>query len=510
MAEPGHNALQADYRLHWYIIKGILGQGGFGITYLGFDPNLNQDVAIKEYLPATFASRAADSTVVPLSDTLREQFDWGLTRFISEGQTLAKFDHPSIVRVASVFEANNTAYMVMRYEQGEALSTILNREKTLDEDTLTKMLFAILDGLEQVHATGFIHRDIKPANIYIRKDGSPVLLDFGSARQALSAHTQTLTTMVSPGYAPFEQYYSSSSQQGPWTDIYALGATLYRAATGVAPMAAVDRSKTILNNAGDFMPPVTDLVDDRFSSTFLEAIDHALAFREQERPQSIADWRRDFDRNRTSNAAAVEQTAVQTPEVATSVLAKTLVLAPTEDEPETEVYRATEATAPRQDDQPTRKPYLRAAIAACIVVVIAVVALLNIAPESTSAKLTIVEQLARAREAYRAKDYQTAADLFHPIAASGNGEAQYQIGVRYTVGHGVEQSYQNAIKWFEEAQRQGLPNAAYNLGVLLESGKPSTPDLDRAVSLYQQAAAAGIRQADERLRRLGHQRGTSN
>jgi len=290
MVKFHRNALQPGHRVQWYEVAGVLGQGGFGITYLALDSNLDQRVAVKEYLPVELAARDADGTVHPVSGEHAAGFAWGLERFVSEARTLARFDHPNIVRVLTVFEANRTAYMVMRFEEGQALSAMLG-EQGLAEERLLAIALALIDGLSEVHAAGFIHRDIKPANIYIRADGSPVLLDFGSARQALGVHTQTLTSMVSPGYAPYEQYMSDAAQQGPWTDIYALGATLYRAACGTAPMAAVDRSKPILHGSGDFLVPAAQLAAGRYSPAFLAAIDHALAFRESERPQTLEQWR---------------------------------------------------------------------------------------------------------------------------------------------------------------------------------------------------------------------------
>jgi Serine/threonine protein kinase len=214
------NSLKPGHKLHWYRIEKILGQGGFGITYLAHDFNLDRQVAIKEYLPIELAVREGDFSIHPVSEDHGEKFRWGRDRFITEARTLAKFKHPNIVHVLNVFEANNTAYMVMEYEQGESLQDILSRRKTLEEAELINILIPVLGGLQKVHEAGFIHRDIKPANIFIRMDGSPVLLDFGSARQALGIATQTLTSLVSPGYAPYEQYYSKSDQQGPWTDIY--------------------------------------------------------------------------------------------------------------------------------------------------------------------------------------------------------------------------------------------------------------------------------------------------
>lgn len=295
MDKTHRNSLQPGYKLQWYKIKEILGQGGFGITYLAHDMNLDEDVAIKEFLPIELAMREGDFSIHPLSDGHKKNYEWGLDRFIKEARTLTKFKHPNIVRVRSVFKENNTAYMVMEYEHGESLQEILTRRKKLDEAELINIIIPLLGGLEIVHETGFIHRDIKPANIFIRKDGSPLLLDFGSARQALGEETKTLTSLVSPGYAPFEQYYSKSDEQGPFTDIYGLGATLYRAVTGVSPMDAVDRSKSILQNSTDSIVTASEIAKGQYSERFLAAIDHAMKFKPEERPQTVPEWKREFE-----------------------------------------------------------------------------------------------------------------------------------------------------------------------------------------------------------------------
>src|SRR6185436_4576306 len=199
------------FRLHEYRIDAILGQGGFGIAYAATDVNLNASVVIKEYLPEGFAYRAEDYTVSARTDEDQDFYQSGLDSFLVEARTLATFRHPNIVRVARFFEANNTAYMVLEYERGESLRTWWRDHFQLPERELLSLLLPLLDGLAVVHEAGFLHRDIKPDNISVRKeDGSLVLLDFGSARQAKSEADEA--PIVTPGYGPIEQY--EGSQQG--------------------------------------------------------------------------------------------------------------------------------------------------------------------------------------------------------------------------------------------------------------------------------------------------------
>ena len=300
------DALPPHFRMHWYTLERVLGQGGFGITYLARDTNLDQLVAIKEYLPVEVAARRQDGAVQSRGNGQRERYRWGLERFIQEARTLARFDHPNIVRVHSVFEFNGTAYMVMRFEEGENFGSLLERRGTLPEKDVLRILLPVLDGLELVHNAGFIHRDIKPDNIHIRADGSPVLLDFGSARHALGK-ARTLTILVAPGYAPFEQYHSSSENQGPWTDIYGLSATCYRAIAGAPPLDAITRSKGILGSTREVLVPAVAVGSGRYSGQLLAAIDHALAFAEKDRPQSIAEWRRELRGETMASGMAMAQ-----------------------------------------------------------------------------------------------------------------------------------------------------------------------------------------------------------
>lgn len=278
------NALQADAMLQEYRIDSVLGAGGFGMTYLGVDTHLEKYVAIKEYLPTELAMRAADGTVVPLTSEREADYRWGLERFILEARTLAKFNHPNIVRVSRFFEANGTGYMVMDYESGAPLTQRLKQEPPLDEKALKRLVEPLLDGLRVVHAAGFLHRDIKPDNIFVREGEDPVLIDFGAARQAIGGATRSLTAVLTPGFAPMEQY-ASNGRQGPWTDLYAFGGVLFRAVTGRNPPDAVSRLKS--DSVGESLARVRG----RYSEPFLRAIEWALTLDDKARPQDIPAWR---------------------------------------------------------------------------------------------------------------------------------------------------------------------------------------------------------------------------
>ena len=282
--QPLH-ALPQGYRLQEYELVRVLGFGGFGMTYLGFDHNLDKAVAIKEYLPSDIAIRTADRSVAPQASNFRGDFQWGLERFLGEARTLARFDHRHIIKVYRFFEAHGTGYIVMEYAEGETLSAHLERKGPLSEAELKAILYPLLDGLEVVHGADFLHRDIKPGNIVLRDvDGSPVLLDFGAARQAVGAKSRSVTSIVTPGYAPIEQY-STRGRQGAWTDLYALGGVCYRALTGDVPEDATDRMRD------DPLVPVAQRCAGRVSEAFLSAVDWALSVDEGARPQNVGAWR---------------------------------------------------------------------------------------------------------------------------------------------------------------------------------------------------------------------------
>jgi serine/threonine protein kinase len=292
------SALPLGSMLSDYLLESILGQGGFGITYLATDTMLKRKVAVKEYYPREFAIREGTLRVhASGSESDHETFKWGLQRFLEEARLLARFDHPNIIPVRRFFEANGTAYLVMDYCEGESLEELLNKGKKWSTAELIKLTDSLFDALDKIHASHFLHRDIKPANIFIQKMGNPVLLDFGAARQELISHSKSVTSLASPGYAAFEQY-STSTSQGPYTDIYGLGATLYRIVTGEKPFDAPDR---ILD---DTLIPASEKVAGKYPISILSAIDKAIEVRPNQRPQTISELRTLFkvdERNALGN-----------------------------------------------------------------------------------------------------------------------------------------------------------------------------------------------------------------
>ncbi len=281
VALPSGTELAGDFR-----IKKVLGAGGFGITYLADELALARQVTIKEYFPTDYAARKDEMKAFPRSKDCAADYKWGLERFIEEAQTLARFDHPNIVRVYRYFRANNTGYMVLQFEEGGSFKAWLRGLGRAPRQTeLDALLAPLLDALELIHKGEFLHRDIAPDNIIVRKDKSPVLIDFGSARGEIGPQSRTVSALVKPGYSPYEQYASTSRQQGPWTDIYALAATFYQAVTGKRPPDAPSRM------VRDEYVSARDAAIGSYRAGFLAALDKALLLEVGERPQSIAEWR---------------------------------------------------------------------------------------------------------------------------------------------------------------------------------------------------------------------------
>jgi formylglycine-generating enzyme required for sulfatase activity/serine/threonine protein kinase len=288
MSEEYRNALPKGTTIDTYRIESVLGEGGFGITYLVRELNLEKLFAMKELLPDGIAMRRTGDTSYVESKSQSAEGDFAATRkyFISEARILAKMNHPAVVGVQRLMEANGTCYMVMDYVEGDTLGDHLKKRGGVlsGADEFKQIFYPLMSGLEILHDQGIIHRDIKPGNIMVKPDGSPILLDFGAATQ-VQAKTMTITQMLSAGYSPFEQY-TSRAKQGPYTDIYALGATMLKCITGKKPDDASDRMHE------DRHQPLCDneTYVAAYGKPMLAAVDASLRMNAKERPQTVAEW----------------------------------------------------------------------------------------------------------------------------------------------------------------------------------------------------------------------------
>ena len=272
--------------LHDYRIEDVLGSGGFGITYRARDKRLDTTVAIKEYFPRLLAYRRDDQTVISRNDGANGDnlYAWGRSKFRQEADSLAQLQHSNIVGVNHMFEANNTSYMVLDYIDGGSMKDWLKQIKRLPEQhELDALMAPLLSALNAMHGKGLLHRDIAPKNIMLAKPFKPVLIDFGAVRLLVAQHSQTVANMLTPGYAPCEQY--SNRGQGPWTDVYALAATFYDAINGSPPVDATERL------VEDSNKPAAVIGRGRYHPQFLAAIDWGLKPKPQDRPQTIEQWR---------------------------------------------------------------------------------------------------------------------------------------------------------------------------------------------------------------------------
>jgi hypothetical protein len=453
------SALPIGSRLETYEIKDILGVGGFGITYKGYDHSLHCDVAIKEYLPHGLALRTGDgSTVVPKSSNDQKYYDYGLKRFLDEARILAKFKERAIVRVSRFLEANGTAYLVMDYEDGESLAQYLARSGVLSETEIRAILVPILEGLRAVHAKEVLHRDIKPGNIFLRQGGPPVLLDFGAARQALGEQTRTMTGIVTPGYAPIEQY-GQLGKQGPWTDLYALGATLYHCVVGKAPLEAPDRVAALQEGAPDPLKRAVEAGAGRYSAELLAAIDWMLAPNAKDRPQSAEQV---LARLQGLPAGAAPASS------APNAFPKTQVLG---------AAAAPVASAPSAPP-PTREQI--AAFKSCQ----------EIAARGDAAaqyQLGMLHAYGRGT----ARDEAMAAEWLEKAAAQGHVGAQCKLGLMLARGVGMAKDEHAAAEWLRKAAEQGEIAAQFNLGMMYAHGLGVSQDISQATHWYRLAANRG-------------------
>jgi len=287
--------LSAGSQINGYKIREVLGMGGLGITYRAHDSKLDREVAIREYLPTAYALRHINFSVKPISGEHKNRYEQGLANFLDVANSLNQFSHENIVKVHSVVEANDTAYMVMECEHGVGLDAIIDQCDTLEQNHQIQIFFPLFDGLKKIHELGFVHLSIKPSNIRIRENGSPVLLDFGSSRQIESHQPIESTALLNQGYMPLEQYSADYGRQGPWTDIYSLAAIMYQGVTGTKPDEALIRSDYLLRSQSDTVQPLLAAKHPTYKQSFLSALHSGLTLQPELRPQNLTLWQLLFD-----------------------------------------------------------------------------------------------------------------------------------------------------------------------------------------------------------------------
>ena len=321
-----------------YTIEGVLGQGGFGITYLGMDELHKKKVAIKEFFPQGIVTRNIEyeDTVTVTLVGEKENYDKGKERFLKEAQTMAMFSKDKgIVKALDFFEINNTAYIVMEYLEGVTLKQYLRENKRIAAEDLVELLVPLIEALDEIHSQGLIHRDISPDNIMVLPDGRIKLMDFGAARDYTEFGEKSLSIVLKPGYAPPEQY-QTHGVQGPWTDIYALCATMYKCITGENPPDAIERvMDDHLKKISAFGIPVLPQIE--------EAIIKGMSVAANDRYQNVGDFCEDLYggyEERSVSGAEENQSQVETESAEQSVEAKTDML---KDEVPQGKYSTTEA-----------------------------------------------------------------------------------------------------------------------------------------------------------------------
>ncbi len=285
--------LSPGWDIYGYRINGVLGQGDYWLTYLANDLTLGRAAIITEYMPSEIAIRDPRGVIHSASAEHDAEYHAGLDCFRIDAKTLTTIRHHNIVQFLDSFDANNSAYLIVAHEQGKNLEQLFD-SSNMEEEELLAIMSPILDGIEAIHAKGYIHRYIQPSNIIVRPDGRPVLTGFNPGAGALFKPTSTATKHFPPGFAPIELHYGDSELQGAWTDIYSLAATLYQALLGVAPADALKRCREIVQNRADPLMSAPEVGQGHYSNAFLKAIDHALCFFPTQRPLTVAAWRTEF------------------------------------------------------------------------------------------------------------------------------------------------------------------------------------------------------------------------
>ncbi|MEY8687938.1 protein kinase [Bacteroides sp. AN502(2024)] len=451
-----------------YKIEKVLGQGGFGITYLASQELLDRKVCIKEFFYKEYCERDEATSHVTLgTQSNREVVERFMTKFIKEARTISQLNHPHIIRIHDIFKENNTAYYVMEYIEGESLAERVNRDGMLSEAEAVDYIRQVADALSYIHGKNLLHLDIKPGNIMVDCSGHVILIDFGLSKQYDFGGDQTSTTPVgiSHGYAPMEQYnVGGVSNFSPQTDIYSLGATLYKLVTGDTPPQASD----VLNEGLPALPP-------RLSDGVKNAIECAMQVKKKDRPRDVDAFVSLLDVHNSSVLEEKHQSSetVYEEEEETKMIQAEDVKGTVHSEPQAII-----TDTKKKESGKHKKVWF-------------LVCLLGITGVFFSIRPFAEDLYQKGIEYYENSLYAEAIPYFEKAAKKGNASAQFKLGVCYAYGEGVDKNPVKAVEWFRKAAEQGHAKAQFNLGVCYANGEGVDKNPGKAVEWYRKAAEQG-------------------
>ena len=506
-----------------YHVESILGIGGFGITYKAHDDTLDCTVVIKEYLPEECGARDGDSISVIPRTNREDDYHYGLEKYLEEARVLAKFKNPNIVKVTNFIKANGTAYIIMDFEDGIALDEWLKKKSdSVDEKSILQIIVPVLKGLTEVHKAGLLHRDIKPGNIFLRKEGGPLLIDFGAARQALGEQSKSISAIISMGYAPPEQY-TTRGKQGPYTDLYAVGAVLYKLITGETPIDSVDRSHEMADEEPDPLTPCVEAGKGKVADWLCALTDRMLQLRAKNRPQTAEEVLLVLEKQIADIAEpAVEPEPKPKPKAKpennkTRVVkdserfGKSSAKTETKTVPESVAIANKDMNQSESDKTKGNRSASRSIIVKLLVLVMLIVGVVivekNNYREKISAVLGNTEAMFSVAMGYE-QEYRDSGDQedlgdavywFKKAAELGSAGAQNNLGGMYGNGIGVELDSVRAVYWYKKAADQGYKYAIYNLGLMYERGEGVVKSVVKAKQWYSKACDAGDRNGCEKI-----------
>ena len=486
---PNNSSLQGGK----YRIVRFISSGGFGCTYEAELVLLHKRIAIKEFFVKDFCDREENTSYVTVATQSKVKLIERLKKkFIEEASALFSMQHPNIVRVTDVFEENGTAYYVMDYIDGQSLQEIVKEKGALDESLAVGYIKQVADALKYVHNQNRLHLDIKPGNIMIDKNNQAILIDFGASKQYDEVEGENTSTLLgkTPGYAPLEQIGNEVVRFLPATDIYALGATLYKILTGKTPVSAT------LLASGESLEPISSTI----SESTQKAIYAAMEINKNKRPQDIDEFLNLLDRNRQiRNEITGRDVNKYDKTFLTDELSEKTLLAQEEDnytdkehyeyiKPATNNIRIDQIITPEK-----KSNHIFFKFVVSVVIIVSLFFIYNNIVDDPE------EIYIEACDYLKKKDYSKAFDLYSKAAEKGLAEAQNNLGSMYQNGWGVTQDYEKAKELYTKAAEQELAEAQYNLGVMYKNGWGVTQNYEKAKELYTKAAEQELAEAQYNL-----------